>query len=74
MHLFGLVALGLMWGRMAKVAEEKLAAGEGNKAYLEAKLVTARYYFERIMPESAAHLARIQSGADSMMALPADAF
>ena len=74
MHLFGLVALGLMWGRMAKVAEEKLAAGEGNKAYLEAKLVTARYYFERIMPESATHLARIQSGADSMMALPADAF
>jgi hypothetical protein len=59
---------------MAKVAEEKLASGEGNKAYLEAKLVTARYYFERIMPESVAHLARIQSGADSMMALNADAF
>jgi len=74
MHLFGLVALGLMWARMAKVAEEKLTAGEGNKAYLEAKLVTARYYFERIMPESAAHLGRIQSGADSMMALNADAF
>ncbi|WP_273727747.1 acyl-CoA dehydrogenase C-terminal domain-containing protein [Brucella gallinifaecis] len=74
MHLFGLVALGYMWARMAKVAEEKLAAGEGNKAYLEAKLVTARYYFERIMPESIAHLARIQSGADSMMALDADAF
>lgn len=74
MHLFGLVALGYMWARMAKVAEEKLAAGEGNKAYLEAKLVTARYYFERIMPESIAHLARIQSGADSMMALNADAF
>ncbi|MEJ5087107.1 acyl-CoA dehydrogenase C-terminal domain-containing protein [Brucella pseudogrignonensis] len=74
MHLFGLVALGYMWARMAKVAEEKLASGEGNKAYLEAKLVTARYYFERIMPESVAHLARIQSGADSMMALNADAF
>jgi acyl-CoA dehydrogenase len=74
MHLFGLVALGYMWARMAKVAEEKLELGEGNKAYLEAKLVTARYYFERIMPESVAHLARIQSGADSMMALNADAF
>ncbi|MBB5703286.1 hypothetical protein FHS76_003186 [Ochrobactrum daejeonense] len=74
MHLFGLVALGFMWARMAKVAEEKLTAGEGNKEFLEAKLVTARYYFERIMPESAAHLARIQSGADSMMALNADAF
>ncbi|MBC2885724.1 acyl-CoA dehydrogenase C-terminal domain-containing protein [Ochrobactrum sp. CM-21-5] len=74
MHLFGLVALGYMWGRMVKAAQEKLASGEGNKDFLEAKLVTARYYFERIMPESAAHLARIQSGADSMLALPADAF
>ncbi|MBV2143699.1 acyl-CoA dehydrogenase C-terminal domain-containing protein [Falsochrobactrum sp. TDYN1] len=74
MHLFGLVALGYMWGRMVKAAEEKLAAGRGNKDFLEAKIVTARYYFERIMPESAAHLARIQSGADSMLALPADAF
>ncbi|WP_273793728.1 acyl-CoA dehydrogenase C-terminal domain-containing protein [Brucella anthropi] len=74
MHLFGLVALGFMWARMAKIAEEKLGKGEGNKAFFEAKLVTARYYFERIMPESAAHLARIQSGADSMMALNADTF
>ncbi|WP_273772814.1 acyl-CoA dehydrogenase C-terminal domain-containing protein [Brucella intermedia] len=74
MHLFGLVALGFMWARMARIAEEKLGRGEGNKAFLEAKLVTARYYFERIMPESAAHLARIQSGADSMMALEADTF
>lgn len=74
MHLFGLVALGLMWGRIVKVAKTKLEAGEGNKAYLQAKLITARYYFERIMPESAAHLARIQSGADTMMALDAEAF
>ena len=74
MHLFGLVALGFMWARMARIAEEKLGRGEDNKAFLEAKLVTARYYFERIMPESAAHLARIQSGADSMMALEADTF
>ncbi len=74
MHLFGLVALGYMWARMAKTAEERLAKGEGDKGFLDAKIVTARYYFERVMPESAAHLARIQSGADSMMALDADAF
>jgi len=74
MHLFGLVALGYMWARMVKTADEKLGRGEGDKAFLEAKRVTARYYFDRIMPESAAHLARIQSGADSMMALDADAF
>jgi len=73
MHLFGLVALGLMWGRMAKAARDRLADGGGTPLH-ESKLVTARYYFERIMPESAAHLARISSGADSMMALAEDAF
>ncbi|WP_294642409.1 acyl-CoA dehydrogenase C-terminal domain-containing protein [uncultured Aureimonas sp.] len=75
MHLFGLVALGYMWGRMAHAAQEKLAAGAGDDtSFLENKLVTARFYMDRLMPETAAHLARISSGADSMMALDADAF
>ena len=38
------------------------------------KLVTGRFFMERVMPETAAHLARISSGADTMMALPAEAF
>ena len=73
LHLFGLVSLGYMWGRMAKVAQEKVASGAATPLH-EAKLVTARYYFERIMPESTAHLARISAGCDSMMALAEDAF
>ncbi len=75
MHLFGLVALGYMSARMAKVANEKLAAGADDKAdFMENKLVTARFYMDRIMPESAAHLARIASGCDSTMAMEAEAF
>ena len=75
MHLFGLVALGYMWAQMAKVASEKLAAGaNGDGAFYESKLVTGRYFMERVMPETAAHLARISTGADTMMALPAEAF
>jgi acyl-CoA dehydrogenase len=75
MHLFGLVALGYMWGRMAKIAQDKIAAGaNGQTGFLEKKLVTARFFMDRVMPESAAHLARISAGADSMMALDADAF
>ena len=74
MHLFGLVTLGYMWALQAKAAQAKLAAGEGDKQFMEAKLATARYFMERIMPETAAHLARISSGADSMMALSAEAF
>ncbi|WP_157017762.1 acyl-CoA dehydrogenase C-terminal domain-containing protein [Mesorhizobium xinjiangense] len=75
MHLFGLVALGYMWGRMAKASQARLADGAGDDAaFHENKLVTARYFMERVMPETAAHLARISSGADSMMALDAEAF
>ncbi len=75
LHLFGLVTLGYMWGQMAKTAQAKLAEGaNGSSSFYDNKLVTARYYMDRIMPETAAHLARLSSGADSMMALPADAF
>ena len=75
MHLFGLVSLGYMWARMAKTAQDKLAAGaNGSAQFYENKLVTGRYFMERVMPETAAHLARISTGADTMMALPAEAF
>jgi hypothetical protein len=75
MHLFGLVSLGYMWGKMVKVAQARLAEGaNGSKDFYENKLVSARYFMERIMPETAAHLARISSGSASMMALPAEAF
>ena len=75
MHLFGLVSLGYMWGRMMKAAETKLATGDAaDPAFLEAKRITGRFFMERLMPETATHLARIATGAESMMALPAEAF
>ena len=74
LHLFGLVALGYMWGRMVKASQEKLAAGAEDAAFHDNKIVTARYFMERVMPETSAHLARISTGADTMMALQAEAF
>ncbi|TIY02250.1 MAG: acyl-CoA dehydrogenase, partial [Mesorhizobium sp.] len=75
MHLFGLVALGYMWAQMAKAAGAKLASGaNGPSTFYDSKLVTARFFMERIMPETSAHLARISSGAETLMALPAEAF
>jgi acyl-CoA dehydrogenase len=73
MHLFGLVALGYMWCRMVEAANAKIAAGE-TAEIMKAKLVTGRFFMERMLPETAAHLARIQSGAVTMMELPAEAF
>ncbi|CAN7550289.1 acyl-CoA dehydrogenase C-terminal domain-containing protein [Pararhizobium sp. LjRoot235] len=75
MHLFGLVVLGYMWAKMAKTAEEKLAAGDTTReVYLKNKLVTAKFFMERIMPETTLRKARIEAGADTLMALDADAF
>jgi acyl-CoA dehydrogenase len=74
MHLFGRVALGYMWCRIVEAASAKLAAGEGDAASMKAKLVTGRFFMERVLPETATHLARIQAGAASTMELPAEAF
>jgi acyl-CoA dehydrogenase len=75
MHLFGLVALGYMWCRMAEAAHGKLKAGaDGAGPRLSAKLVTGRFFMERMLPETAAQLARIKAGAASTMELPAEAF
>ncbi len=75
LHLFGLVCFGHMWGLMAKTAQDKLAAGAaGKEDFLNNKLTTGRFFAGRILPDSAALLARIQTGCESMMALDAEAF
>ena len=74
MHLFGHVALGLMWARMAKAATEALAEGRGDAAFYETKLATGRYYMARQLPETRSLLARIETGAAPVMALAPDAF
>ena len=75
MHLFGLVALGYMWCRIAEAAKAKAAAGRnGTPERINEKLVTGRFVMERMLPASAMHLARIKAGAASTMALPAEAF
>ncbi|WP_057464946.1 acyl-CoA dehydrogenase C-terminal domain-containing protein [Pseudovibrio sp. POLY-S9] len=75
MHLFGLVALGYMWTKIAIAAKGKIAEGaNGKEDWLNTKLTLGTFFMERIMPESSAHLARISTGADTMMSLDAEAF
>jgi hypothetical protein len=73
MELFGLVVFGYMWAKMAKVANDKIAAS-GPTPYLKTKLVTGKFFMERMIPETAAHLARLQSGSATTMELAAEAF
>lgn len=74
MHLFGHVCLGLMWAKMARASLDALANGTSDTTFHETKLATARYYMARRLPATAMHLARIESGADPVMALDAEAF
>jgi alkylation response protein AidB-like acyl-CoA dehydrogenase len=74
MHLFGLVALAFMWAKIAKVAGAKAAAGNGAAAPMKHKLVLARYFMERVLPETAARLACITAGPEALMALSEEAF
>jgi hypothetical protein len=74
MHLFGHVCLGLMWAQMAKVSLEALENGTEDPAFYESKLTTGRFYMARRLPITATHLARINSGADTVMSLDAEQF
>jgi alkylation response protein AidB-like acyl-CoA dehydrogenase len=75
LRMLGLVALGYMWVRMAKVAAEKLprAAGE-DAAFYTAKRATAAFFVDRILPQVGALWFTIKSGKASMMALEEAAF
>ena len=73
LHLFGLTALAYMWRLMAKAAAEKVAGGDADPFYAN-KLVVGRHFLERILPQAAAHLARLKAGSATLMALPAEAF
>ncbi|MDR6820281.1 alkylation response protein AidB-like acyl-CoA dehydrogenase [Neorhizobium sp. 2083] len=74
MHLFGLVTLGYMWAKIAKAAQAGLAAGDARADYLKNKLTTAKFFMEKILPETAMRKVRIEAGADSVMELAAEAF
>ncbi len=74
MHLFGLVALGYMWCRIAEAALAKMPKANGQAARYSAKLATARFFMERMLPETATRLARIQAGAASTMEMPDEQF
>ena len=70
----GYVALAYFWLRMAVVAQQKLDAGAGEAAFYQAKLATCAFYFKRLLPRTAAHLAAAEAGSECMMSLPAEHF
>ena len=67
---FGLVAMAYMWLLMLKVAFAKREKSE----YYEHKIILARFFYERILPETLSRAIAIGSGSKTMMSLPDDGF
>ncbi|RTE66635.1 acyl-CoA dehydrogenase [Amphritea opalescens] len=65
----GYITMAYLWARMVATAQEKLDAGVGDQAFYQAKLKTARFYFERILPRTKTLEATIDSGADNLLAM-----
>ena len=74
LRLFGLVALGFMWVRMALIAAEKAPQGGPDAGFYQAKLTTARFFTERILPQADALSRTIRAGKASLMEMPEAAF
>ncbi len=73
LHLMGLLALGYMWCRIVEAALARLAVDPAADR-MRHKLATGRFFVERMLPETALHLARIRLGAANLMELPAATF
>ncbi len=70
----GYLVLAYFWAKMAKVAQDKLAASDDDKAFYQAKIKTARFYFQRILPRASGHAACLANGTESMMELDSEDF
>jgi hypothetical protein len=73
LHIFGLTALAYIWAQMAKAAQAKVDGGTTDPFYAN-KLMTGRYFVERILPDASAHLTKLKTGAEVLMQMPVEAF
>ncbi|MES2883561.1 MAG: acyl-CoA dehydrogenase C-terminal domain-containing protein [Pseudomonadota bacterium] len=70
MHLVGHFVYAYFWARMAKIAIDKQAEGD----FYKAKLLTARFYYAKLLPETATFLKQIRAGSDTLMAMDVELF
>jgi len=70
----GYTYMAFMWAQMSFAAHKQLAAGTGDKNFLESKLYSAEFFFERILPRADAHSKTLSANLESLMAMPTSYF
>lgn len=66
----GYITLAYFWARMVAVAQKKIAEADGDVSFYEAKIITARFYYERLLPRTHSLKATMLSGSDNLMDMP----
>jgi alkylation response protein AidB-like acyl-CoA dehydrogenase len=75
LRVVGHLVYAYFWARMARVALDRVKAeGDNVDPFYRAKLITARFYFQRLLPETAAHIRAARSGAKNVMEMPVELF
>ena len=74
MYFSGYVTLAYLWARMALVAQTAIADGTGEKAFYDAKVKTAQFYFTKLLPRTTTHVQRISTGVEPYMSMDVDQF
>lgn len=70
----GYVTVGYFWLKMAVVAQQKLETDTTEKDFYQAKIHTAKFYFDRMLTRTRSLVSTMQSGADNLMAMDANLF
>lgn len=74
LRMFALVSMGWMWARMAQTAHKGLEANPSRKNFYEAKTATARFFMERMLPQTESRFRALSSGAQNIMTLRMECF
>lgn len=67
LRMFALVVFAFIWAKQAKIALGKLEQGGEDKDFYEAKITTARFFMQKILPQTVGLIASITNGSDSVM-------
>ncbi len=73
LDMLAVATAGSLMARQAGIAATRLAAGEGDPAFLQSKIAVARFFLDRVVPEAAGNEASACAGAEGLYALSAEA-
>ena len=70
----GYACLAYFWADMARIAQEEIAAGTSEEEFYLAKIQTAQFYYQRLLPRAQMHKACLESGVENLLNMTEEGF